>query len=74
MLHKSCLLHKSCTVSFIVTLADYIYLFDVCDSENKLSIYLTGEIIVVLALHIPIPYQTLLHTYIMTFIVEKYEN
>ena len=27
-------------ISFIVTFADYVYLYDVCDSENKLLTYI----------------------------------
>ena len=30
---------ESCTISFIVTFADYVYLYDVCDSENKFLTY-----------------------------------
>ena len=29
---------ESCTISFIVTFADYVYLYDVHDSKNKLLI------------------------------------
>ena len=31
---------ESCTISFNVIFADYVYLYDVCDSENKLLNYL----------------------------------
>ena len=33
---------ESCTISFIVTIANYVYLYDICDSENKITYLPTG--------------------------------
>ena len=42
---------ESCNVSFIVTFPDYVYLYDVCDSENKLLTYRNAIILHIIKHH-----------------------